>query len=193
MVTTPSYVRRGTKENRILEHRRIVENILGKRLPTEAQVHHVDENGKNNAHTNLVVCPSQAYHKLLHRRQRALDACGNANWLKCSFCKKWGDPQNLDVYEFVNKGIQKRIVMHLDCRREKLRKQDKNYRQKIPAKQLRIAQEIRERIRDDFLLGYRYDELAERFGVNQTTIHRVRREFGLTRILERGKRRPRHV
>ena len=76
-------------------HDVIVEHLLGKSLPSGVRVHHVDGNGHNNAHSNLVVCPSQSYHFLLHKRQRALDGCGNANWIKCDLCKKWDNPSNL--------------------------------------------------------------------------------------------------
>lgn len=76
----------------------IAETVLGKPLPKGALVHHFDGNGHNNEHTNLVVCPSQAYHMLLHVRQRALDQCGNANWIKCVRCGFYDDPQSLYLY-----------------------------------------------------------------------------------------------
>lgn len=79
----------------ILEHIAIVENVIGKKLPVKAQVHHVNGDRSDNANANLVVCPNSAYHQLLHRRQRALDACGNANFRKCVHCKQWDDPKNL--------------------------------------------------------------------------------------------------
>lgn len=82
----------------ITAHKIIAENILGRPLPKGAQVHHVDGNGLNNEHTNLVICPDAAYHALLHRRTRALEECGNANWLKCVFCKEYDAPENLHLY-----------------------------------------------------------------------------------------------
>lgn len=54
------------------EHTLIAEKALGKRLPETAKVHHFDLDPANNAPGNLVVCPDQAYHLLLHRRQREL-------------------------------------------------------------------------------------------------------------------------
>jgi len=68
------------------------EHILGKPIPSEAVVHHY--NGKNNDR-EIVICQDRAYHNLLHRRMRALAACGNANYLKCSYCKGYDDPSNL--------------------------------------------------------------------------------------------------
>jgi hypothetical protein len=73
----------------------IVEAVLGRTLKTTEQVHHVDENPFNNAHSNLVVCPNQPYHHLLHVRTRAYEACGNANYRKCPYCKVYDDPANM--------------------------------------------------------------------------------------------------
>ena len=74
------------------EHTVIVERVIGIKLPEGAEVHHVDGDGQNNANGNLVVCPSHAYHMLLHKRERALNACGHPDWLKCLHCKQWDDP-----------------------------------------------------------------------------------------------------
>jgi hypothetical protein len=68
------------------EHRLVAERVLGKKLPTKAVIHHVDKNGFNNNLSNLVICENQAYHKFLHKRQDALRACGNKNWIKCNTC-----------------------------------------------------------------------------------------------------------
>src|SRR5882672_9646293 len=86
------------------EHVLIVEKVLGKKLPEEAEVHHVDGNKSNNDPKNLVVCPDSAYHKLLHQRQRALDACGHADWLKCQRCLQYDDPKNMYLFPRKNWG-----------------------------------------------------------------------------------------
>lgn len=80
------------------EHDLIAERVLGKPLPSGAIVHHADGNGLNNENDNLVICPSRGYHHLLHQRMRALAACGNANWRKCSICKRYDDPLLLEVF-----------------------------------------------------------------------------------------------
>ena len=70
------------------EHRLVVEQVLGRELKASEIVHHVDGNRENNTKSNLVLCPSRAYHHLIHVRQRVVDAGGNPNKDKwCSFCK----------------------------------------------------------------------------------------------------------
>lgn len=80
-----------------LEHVLVAERALGKPLPPGAQVHHWDRDRSNNAPANLVICPDQAYHRLLHRRMAAMEACSNPNWMLCRFCKRHDDPENLYV------------------------------------------------------------------------------------------------
>ena len=75
----------------VFEHVWIAENAIGKRLPKGAEVHHADLNPGNNEPTNLVICPSRSYHRLLHTRTEAMLACGNANARKCWICKQWAD------------------------------------------------------------------------------------------------------
>ena len=79
------------------EHIVVAERALGRPLPAGAVVHHVDENPLNNEPGNLVICPSQAYHMTLHRRMRALAACGHAGWRKCKYCKTYSDPSTMRV------------------------------------------------------------------------------------------------
>lgn len=85
------------KLGRIYEHRIIIERALGHSMPAGAIPHHVDENPSNNENSNLVLCQDESYHLLLHRRMRALKACGNKNWRKCVFCHKHDSPENLLV------------------------------------------------------------------------------------------------
>jgi hypothetical protein len=88
------YVVMAKGERKILEHRVIVEKALGKPLPYGAVVHHHGGNRSDNG-KDLVLCQNQDYHMLLHVRTRALEDCGNANYRKCPFCKKYGDPAKM--------------------------------------------------------------------------------------------------
>ena len=77
---------RGTRTN---QHVGVVEAILGYKLPKGVIVHHVDNDGTNNHPSNLVVCPSQKYHLLLHARQRIYEAGGDCNFQAiCGHCQE---------------------------------------------------------------------------------------------------------
>lgn len=89
---------RAARNGEIGEHILVVERALGHYLPDGAVVHHVNENKTDNSGSNLVICQDNAYHVLIHRRQRAFDACGNANWRMCIFCKAHDDPSQLIVH-----------------------------------------------------------------------------------------------
>lgn len=82
----------GDVQRRKLTHVAVAEAAIGRALPRGAVVHHINGVRDDNRPSNLVVCPSHAYHALLHRRQRALDACGNAEWRKCPICKQYDHP-----------------------------------------------------------------------------------------------------
>jgi hypothetical protein len=93
---------------RTYEHITVAEKALGKRLPERAIVHHANEAKWDNRPGNLVVCPDEAYHRLLHMRMTARDVCGNPNWRKCWICGKYDDPAFL-------RG--KRQLEHVECGR----------------------------------------------------------------------------
>lgn len=98
---------------RVLEHILIIEAALGKPLREGAEGHHVDRDRANNANTNLVACDSHSYHLLLHQRQRALDECGDANALKCSYCGKYDSRDNLVLLSTHCSGVR---GIHRACR-----------------------------------------------------------------------------
>ena len=77
------------------EHILVCERILGKQLPLLAVPHHVNGKKDNNLPSNLVICENDQYHKLLHRRERALKSCGHTDWRKCNFCKQYDKPENI--------------------------------------------------------------------------------------------------
>lgn len=96
-----------------LDHVLVAEEALGFELPRGVEVHHVNENPADNRPENLVVCQDRTYHKLLHMRQNALDACGNANWRKCPYCKQYDDPENMT--ERRNSGNRSNSFYHAAC------------------------------------------------------------------------------
>lgn len=74
---------------KLREHRMIAERVLGRSLPSSAQVHHIDGNGRNNVNNNLVICQDMSYHRLLHVRHEVLKAGGNPNTESiCRGCKR---------------------------------------------------------------------------------------------------------
>jgi hypothetical protein len=102
--------KRGYKSGReTYKHIEIAERAFGRRLPAGVVVHHFDNDTGNNSNGNLVICPSQAYHFLLHRRQRAVEAGFPAHYLRCHACKSYGDPAQMYVYE------KKGSAVHVSC------------------------------------------------------------------------------
>lgn len=98
-------------------HVLMAEIALGKPLPVGAVVHHVDDKERTVVTRRLVICQNQAYHRLIHKRQRALLKCGNANWLVCRVCKAHDDPSRLVIYPRTSHGIDNRtIIQHRECK-----------------------------------------------------------------------------
>lgn len=91
----------------------VAERALGKRLPHGAEVHHVNGIKSDDRNQNLVVCQDRAYHRLIEKRQRALDATGDASMLPCRICKEYDRPENLSV---LSKGRSAGLAQHRTCR-----------------------------------------------------------------------------
>lgn len=98
------------------EHISAAEKAIGKPLPSGAVVHHLDGNPSNNDSGNLLVCPSQAYHRLIHQREDAFDACGNAGHRKCVRCGRYEAPENMVVQSAKGKPP---TYQHHGCRSKK--------------------------------------------------------------------------
>lgn len=117
-ITNQGYIAFGST-NRKLAHVIVAETALGHPLPEGAQVHHINGDRSDNRNENLVICPDQAYHSLLHRRQAAYDACGNPNYRKCWICGEHGNPEVM--------GENNGAFHHHQCRRERDRKRAMNH------------------------------------------------------------------
>lgn len=112
-IRTDGYTMHESGGRAVLEHVQVAERALGKSLPKGVQIHHVDEDRSNNAPDNLVICEDAAYHQLLHRRRRALKACGHADWRKCHICQQYDHPEHLRFYPSSG------LVRHIECYRAK--------------------------------------------------------------------------
>lgn len=86
---------RATTNGYVLDHLLVAERALGRTIPLKAIIHHVNEDGTNNAGNNLVICENARYHKLIHQRMRALRACGNVHWRRCHHCRAYDTLNNL--------------------------------------------------------------------------------------------------
>ena len=94
------------------EHVVIAERALGKSLPIGAVVHHIDDDGRNNAMNNLVLCENHGYHALLHHRRTAYRATRDANARQCPYCHGWISGEVPDTF------ISRRVAYHRKCELE---------------------------------------------------------------------------
>lgn len=120
-------------------HMLIAQKALGKALPPKAIVHHANCVKTDNRNNNLVICENQAYHMLLHSRKDAFDACGNADWMKCKLCGKYGDPSLMRRHRHLSSGhsdsFEHKACITLSNQRGHLRhKERRNAARRVGAK-----------------------------------------------------------
>jgi hypothetical protein len=75
-INSGGYLRYTRDGKEILGHREVAEKALGKPLPLGSIVHHLNGDKLDNRLHNLVVCPDESYHQLLHKRQKELGWAG---------------------------------------------------------------------------------------------------------------------
>jgi hypothetical protein len=98
-------------------HILIAQKILGRKLKYGERVHHVDYDKSNNANDNLVICPNELYHKLLHARTDAYNETGDVNKRRCVFCKKHDDIENMGKKKKANTYYHKKCANYDDALR----------------------------------------------------------------------------
>lgn len=98
----------------VRQHILIAEKALNKHLPVGAVIHHVNENKSDNDNINLVICENNDYHKLLHKRKRALESSGHAEYAKCHYCGEYDHPNNMTIFR-----KKKQQFIHRHCNTER--------------------------------------------------------------------------
>lgn len=167
----------------VYEHRIVAENALRYQLPPRAEVHHVNGLKADNRNSNLVICENHAYHRLLHRRARALRCTGTADSSKCPFCKQWDLPKNLVV---ISCQAYHRQCKNAATKQQRIRtgrfKGARPRGEQLHSSKL-IASDVVE-MRETFKAGgVSMQLLAKQFGVSSTTISSIVRREAWKHIL----------
>jgi hypothetical protein len=100
-------------------HVTAMEQAIGRALIADEEVHHKDGNPANNDIENLVLCANHEEHMILHQRQRASDACGNADFRPCRICGKYDATESMNPH--------RKQFYHKAC----LAEQSRNQRAKV--------------------------------------------------------------
>jgi len=106
----------------IHEHILVAERALGRLLPTGAVIHHYASRSDN---TRIVICGSQSYHFLLHRRAEAKQIAGDVNYWKCDQCHEYSDPRDPShEMSVIKRANGTNIAYHRECKAAYMRRRN---------------------------------------------------------------------
>jgi hypothetical protein len=127
-MTRPTARYRGQSGGHKAEHIRVAEAALGKSMPDEAVVHHVNNDGLDNRNQNLVICQDNSYHRLLHVRERVVRAGGNPNTQRiCPTCKVVLYFSEFGAFKFGGGGSQRRECKSCARNRQEVRRKTQSF------------------------------------------------------------------
>lgn len=110
----------------VFEHILVAEKALGRHLPKDAVIHHINGDTLDNSNGNLVIYQDGKFHKLLHRRARAVQAGAPPDFRQCYLCKGFSSPQTMSRARKVNP-----VYRHYLC--ANLRQNELRHKYKHPA------------------------------------------------------------
>lgn len=114
---------RANRDGYVSEHILLAEKAIGKYLDPRHKVHHIDGDVANNVNGNFVVCEDQGYHLLLHQRQRAFDACGDASARVCNICGSYESQSDIALYAYRRKGRSDSTqARHRECNKQHVKR-----------------------------------------------------------------------
>lgn len=107
----------------MMEHRLVMESMLGRRLAPTEVVHHIDENGLNNDPANLVLVDSKGAHLAAHHSAEGVrvrmagypscERCGARTEYGSTLCWKcWSVSQTCPVCGRPNRKMARRDICH---------------------------------------------------------------------------------
>lgn len=115
---------RHTHEGYVFEHILVAEKALGKFITKDHPIHHVNGIQSDNRPCNLVVCENSAYHMLLHRRQKAKEACDNKKFVPCRECKQYFDSDGMTLH---SRKKNQNIYICKPCNRNRSKQWNEKY------------------------------------------------------------------